>query len=61
MGNLSNKVPGAVSEVFKDSVVLLIEAGETKSVPLPTLSLLQVCHVAERLLSAVADPNRAVS
>lgn len=47
--------------MFKDSVVLLTEAGETKSVPLPTLSLLQACHVAERLLSAMAGPKRAVS
>lgn len=36
--------------MFKESVVLLTEAGETKSAPLPPLSLLQACHVAERLL-----------
>jgi len=49
------------SEVLEDLTALLAEAGEGKPVPPPTPSLLQACHVASRLLSAVADPNRAVT
>lgn len=63
MGNLSYKVPGAV-RVVKCSWVLQpcwLEVGEAKCVLLPTSSLLHVCHVVDRLLSAVADPIGAVT
>lgn len=42
--------------MLKDFVALLTEA-EAKSVPLSTPSLLQACHVVDRLLRAVADPE----
>lgn len=46
--------------MLKDFIALLTEVGEAKYMPLPTLSLLQAFHVADRLLSAAANLNRAI-
>lgn len=47
--------------MLEDFVALLSEAGEAKSVPLTTWFLLRACRVLKRLLSAMADANRAVT